>query len=1404
MSNMHQPFDQESPLQHSSPTNGMILPTLLDNLQTAVIALDSGWQFRYLNQSVANLLICNAAELMGGNFWSTFPAFGNTQFEQHFRRAMEEQTSAHFVEYYPPLQSYLDVQIYPAEGSLLVFLQKDASKEIDIPKSPQPTGLLQESEQIYHTFFENSMDGLMLTAPDGGILDANPAACRILGFSREELIAGGRGGIVDTSDPRLSEYLEQRILKGFAVGVLTFIRKDGVKIEVGLASRIFTNANGEARTSIIFRDITEHELLEASLRESEAKFSKIFQSSPVAAFISTIAEGRILDVNTTTLGLFGYTRTEMVGHTSVELDIWVTPESRQYIAERLRKDGHLNGFEVSFKRRDGEVIHTLASYELLELNGKTLVLSQLQDITERLRSAQSLERSNLRTVNILESISDAFYALDSEERFTYVNSKTEQLWQKRREDLLGKRIWDIFPQMVGLAPYQHLRQVLTEQIPVKFETFSVLLQQWVEVSVYPAAGGVSVYFRDVTERKLAERALQESEAKFSKIFQSSPIATILSTIAEGLILDVNNNTAELFGYSKEEIIGRTSAELGMWADYEARKQLQELLLKEGSVHALETSLKRRDGQIIQTLISIDLVELGGETVMLSMLQDITALKKAIQTQAQLAAIVEYSEDAIISKTLEGVILSWNEGATRMYGYTAEEIIGRSINLLVLPNRKDEMPPLLDTIRRGEHINRYETLRLCKDGTEIEVSLSISPLKDAAGNIIGASAISHDITERKQAEEALHRSEARFQAFMDNSPMLAWIADVEGEFRYVNKSFARMTGHEKERVIGKTVLELFPEEMAEQYRLDNLKVFETDKPFETQELYIRGDGSTGYALTTKFPLRDSSNPPLIGGVVIDITERVQADEALADEKERLSVTLRSIGDGVITTDLKGNITLINRVAEELTGWSHTDAIGLPLDTVFSLLNEETRQHRESPVRETLNSGRIIMLENHTLLVARDGVERVIMDSCAPIRDQKSNIIGAVLVFRDVTAQLKLEQEAQKSAKLESLGVFAGGLAHDFNNLLAGITGYLDLSKYYLENSELPHSTELEDFINQAQAATLRARGLTVQLLTFAKGGRPVKTTIALPPIIEEATRFMLHGTSVKPVFELPEDLYTVDADAGQLGQVVHNLVLNAVQAMPHGGILTISAKNLQLAEGTLPGVTAGRYVQVILRDEGGGISSENLSKIFDPYFTTKKSGNGLGLSVCHSIIRQHSGHMEVESVVGKGTTFTIYLPVSNQQSELSINQVASVSSYAPTTTTAYMRILVMDDEHLLRTLVKQYLQRLGHKVEVAEEGEEACQLYRAALETKHPFDVVLLDLTIPGGLGGKQTMVKLLELDPQVQAVVCSGYSNDPIMSDYQQYGFKAVLPKPYHMSDLQKLLVKLAMEKSRDDSDNAN
>ncbi len=495
--------------------------------------------------------------------------------------------------------------------------------------------------------------------------------------------------------------------------------------------------------------------------------------------------------------------------------------------------------------------------------------------------------------------------------------------------------------------------------------------------------------------------------------------------------------------------------------------------------------------------------------------------------------------------------------------------------------------------------------------------------------------------------------------------------------------------------------------------------------------------------------------------------------LSNQKERLSVTLRSIGDGVITTDVEGRIILMNQMAEELTGFQNETAVGQHLDRVFNIINTKTGAPCESPVYEVMATGRIAGHSKYRVLLAKDGSKRSIADSGALIRDKEGGIIGVVVVFKDITDQLRMEQELAKVEKLKSIGILAGGIAHDFNNILAAILGNLDLA--VLDHS-LNESTK--NLLVKAEKASLRAKDLTRQLLTFSRGGEPVTEISSLENIIKDSAGFVLPGHKVNCQFEIPEDLWLVDVDKGQISQVIQNIVLNAGHAMPDGGTITISCANTVLEKGHGLPLPRGKYVKIRIKDTGTGIPGDVMENIFDPYFSTKAEGSGLGLAITHSIITKHGGHIFADSEPGRGTTFTIYLPWSEKGKEP--DRKRPVKRAVP----SKANILLMDDEKMVRSAVKGMLTRLGHDAVICENGEAAITLYRKEMEARHPFDLVIMDLTIPGGMGGEQAAREILNLDPAARLIVSSGYSNSPVMASYHAYGFSAAIVKPYLLREL--------------------
>lgn len=730
---------------------------------------------------------------------------------------------------------------------------------------------------------------------------------------------------------------------------------------------------------------------------------------------------------------------------------------------------------------------------------------------------------------------------------------------------------------------------------------------------------------------------------------------------------------------------------------------------------------------------------------------------------RLRAVFDLSGDAIFILDAEGRFLDVNQGVCDRYGYTRDEMLRRQMEDLNIPEHAPHYAGQMAKLRRDGAVF-FETVHQAKDGRRIPTKINSRLIRGGGSSFIIS--ICQDVTERVKAEEELRRSNSLLLGTLDSTADGILVVDDKGRIASYNRKFLELWQ--------------FPEEVAASGD-DNLALsnaighLKDPESFmkKVRELYHEKEAGSFDVLEFKdgriferysIPLKVDEKS--VGRVwnFRDVTKRKRMEE----EQQIFKSLVENSTDLIGIASMDGKVFYLNKAGQKLVG---LDSLGevrrrriqdfalekhlKPLQEMLASLSKEGTWKGEARIRD-FKTGRSIPIEFHSFVIKDD---------------KTGQPIALATISRDISERKKLEEEMARGDKLNSIGILAGGIAHDFNNLLTAIFGNITLAKIYANRQ-----SEVYKRLEESEKAAERARDLTQQLLTFSKGGAPVKKTIALQELVKESANFVLRGSNVKCEFSFPADLWHVEADEGQISQVLNNLIINATHAMSEGGTLQVYCGNVILDQSDLP-LAKGKYILISIMDHGSGISKNHLSKIFDPYFTTKKRGSGLGLSTSYSIVRSHGGHITVESYLGIGTTFKIYLPASVEGKPL---PCAEEERFV----TGKGRILVMDDEEAVREVARGMLETLGYSVTLAKDGTEAIENYKVAMSSGVPFDSVLMDLTIPGGMGGMEAVKRILEIDSKVKAIVCSGYSNDTVMANPNSFGFCAVVPKPYSLKQL--------------------
>jgi len=612
--------------------------------------------------------------------------------------------------------------------------------------------------------------------------------------------------------------------------------------------------------------------------------------------------------------------------------------------------------------------------------------------------------------------------------------------------------------------------------------------------------------------------------------------------------------------------------------------------------------------------------------------------------------------------------------------------------------------------------------------------------------------------------------------------------VDREYRVTvwNEWMAKQSGIKAGDILGKNIFERFPEIKERNKDRYITGCIENGLPYVLSSYFhdhliplhiIKGEVTISMLQNIKvYPVLEGEAVSGAAIIIEDVTERILYEKELAAERERLAVTLCSIGDGVIVSDMEEKVVLINKIAEELTGWTQDEGVGQPVNKVFQIINENTREPCENPVEKVMETGLIHGLANHTALIAKDGTEYPIADSGAPIRDKEGHIIGVVLVFRDVTEKLKLDAQLTRAQKMEAVGTLTGGIAHDFNNILGIIIGNTELAL-----DDVPEWNPAHYNLEEIKNASLRAKYVVRQLLSFIRKTEVKRQPLNIIPVIKDSLKFL--RSTITANIDIRQNIQdtddTVVADPIQIHQIMINLCTNAFHAVDEaGGILDIGIQNVVLDEDSAylidPELKQGNYVKMTVSDTGSGIAPEIVERIFDPYFTTKEvgKGSGLGLSVVYGIVKFHGGSITVESELGKGTTFSVFFPVTEEK-------IVTKSKIVEELSTGDERILFIDDEKSIVKVIKKILERLGYKVETKMNPVDALELFRS---NPDHFDLVITDMAMPQMTGDKLVR-EILNIRSEMPIIICTGFSEKVSEDNAKELGIKAFAMKPLVIQD---------------------
>ncbi|MGO8945017.1 MAG: PAS domain S-box protein [Syntrophobacteraceae bacterium] len=1297
------------------------------------------------------------------------------------------------------------------DTELHTLRQRLAESEKDKTERKQAEEALLDSENELKWVADQALAGMYILQ-NGVFRYVNARFAQMFGYTVDECLNDMYfQNLVYAEDVATVEEQVRRRTSGEVESVhYTFrgLKKNGqiFHAEVYGATSVYKGEPAGAGTIL---DITERKLAEKALAESEGKYRRIVETANEGVCMAD-ADYLFTYVNQKMADMLGYLPEEIIGkplgHFLFSEDMVNHQEKRSHRIEGLNET-----YERRFRRSDGgECWAKVSATAIRSDDGRFMgSFAMLTDITESKRAEEEIRQSNAYLENILDNSPDAIAIVDKHGRIIRWNKMAEDLYGYTFEEMNGKTGLDLYADkgqlekmLVSLRREGSVKkwEMRMERKDGSIAPFEISIG-FLKDSQKETLGSVCVA-RDLSEiketlaalrasndqlnqgifeRKRAEETLRKAEAEYRTIFENTGMATII--LEEDTTISLANAEFEkLTGYTRDEIENKRR-----WTEFVVKEDLERMLYQhrlrradaKAALKQYEFRIIDKHDQIRDCLLTVDMI--AGTKRSIASFLDITERRQTEQKAAQLAAIVESSDDAIIGKNLDGSITSWNRGAEKIYGYAASEVIGKPISILFASGLEDDAKQILEKIKSGEPVEHYETVRRRKDGRDIHMSLTVSSIRNYKGIIVAASTIGRDITDRKQAEDALQQSEEQFRTLVESAPDAIFI-EVGGRFVYLNDAAIHMYGAaSEEELSGHAIIgRIHPDHRANV--LERIRFIDEErKPTPLMELkHVKLDGTTVYAESHAVPIKyRKSKAALV--FVRDITERKKNEEALSISEERYRRLFEDASMGIFRVTLEGKLIDVNPAFTLMFGFDSQEEVKSQVnDVAVDLFVDPSRRHEI--VRMMLDTKRPVHAES--LYRRKDGSTFTADLHAWAVRDKEGKLLYLEGFVEDISERKRAKEEKEKleaqlfqAQKMESVGRLAGGVAHDFNNMLGVIIGRAEMAlQQDVSNDKLKHH------LDEILKAALRSADLTKQLLAFARKQTAVPKILSLNDTISGMLQMLrrLIGEDIDLLWGPELDLWKVKIDPSQVDQILANLAVNARDAISGVGAITLRTENVVIDDSNwadTPEFIPGEYVLLTVSDNGSGMSEEVRSNIFEPFFTTKEigKGTGLGLSTVYGIVKQNDGFIYVESEPGKGTTFKIYLPRFEAETAHVPSGEINVKRLTGTET-----ILLVEDDEAILDLGKMILENLGYTVLAAQTVVDSISLVK-----EHPGDIhlVITDVVMPE-MNGRELAEKLRVIRPNLKCLYMSGYTADVIAHRGILDGGLNFIQKPFRRDDL--------------------